>query len=96
MDFLLLLKISVVLSDTLERQLVHEVDEFGHRNILALEALDRLRVGRREKTDLLLLWHELNDLCNDDLEVVTQQLVDLVKHKHFAILKFGDVLACKV
>ena len=96
MDFLLLLEISVVLSDTLERQLVHEVDEFGHWNILVLEALDRLRVGRRKKTDLLLLRHELNDLGDDDLEIVTQQLVDLVKHEHFAILKFSDVLACKV
>ena len=48
MDFLLLLEICVVLSDTLQRQLVHEIDEFGHRNILALEALNRLRVSRRE------------------------------------------------
>ena len=91
MNLFFLLQISVVLGNTLESQLVHEIDELWVRNVLLLESLDTLRISSREETDLLLLWHDVNDLGDNDLEIVTQKLVDLIENEHLAIIEFSDV-----
>ena len=91
MNLFFLLQISVVLGNTLKSQLVHEIDELWVRNVLLLESLDTLRVSSREETDLLLFRHDVNDLGDNDLEIVTQKLVDLIENEHLAIIEFSDV-----
>lgn len=69
-EFFLFLEVGVVLGYSLKGKLVHEVDEFGVRNILLLEASDGNRVSSREKRNLLILWHNLNNFCGNDFEVI--------------------------
>ena len=69
MKLLLLLKVGIVLCDTLESQFLHEIDELRGLDVLGLELLNLHRVSSREEHDLLVLWHNLNDLSNDTLEI---------------------------
>lgn len=79
MQFLALFKISIVLSDTLQSQLVHQVDENRVRYVAFLESLDFLREGSRIKHKLLACARHLsNDICNDVLKVRGEQLIALI------------------
>ena len=69
MKLLLLLKVGVVLGDTLECQLLHEINELRGLDVLGLELLNLHRISGREEHDLLVLRHNLNDLSNDTLEI---------------------------
>ena len=66
-QLLTLLKICVVLSDTLQRQLVHKVDENWIRYVAFLECLDLLGESSRIEHELLVCLGHLADYLSDDL-----------------------------
>jgi len=41
--------------------------------------------------DLLVLWHDINNFGHDDLEVIGEKLINLIKNQHLAVIQFGDV-----
>ena len=68
MDFLLLLDKCVVLCDSLEGELVHEVDAVGAGDELLAKALDGDGEGSAEQTDLVFLVALIDNLLQDGLE----------------------------
>lgn len=80
MNFFFLLEVRIVLSDTLQGELVHEVDEFGVWDVLFLEAFDGHWVSSREERNLLLCRHQINDLGNYNLEIVRKELVNFIQN----------------
>lgn len=56
-DFLFFLKVCIVLGNTFQCQLVHQVDKLGFWHVLFLETFDGDWVCGREERNLLLRWH---------------------------------------
>lgn len=109
--FLSLFDIGVVLGDTFQGELIHEVDVEGldHVSILPVslagrgptwsthrKVLDDVRECCREEHDLSLLRTEGQQLFNDRSELLTQQLVRLVHDEHFTLSQVCDALASEV
>lgn len=92
MKLLALLQVRIVLGDSLESQLLHQIDELRSRDVLGLELLNLHGVGSREEHNLLVLGHDLYYLGNDALEVNGQQFVDFIKHEQFAVREISDLL----
>jgi hypothetical protein len=72
-----LLNKRIVLRDTLECQLVHEVDDVRLAQPAVLEVLDSDWERGGVEHDLAVAWQEANELLNDRLEFRRQQLVRL-------------------
>lgn len=96
MELLFFLKISVVLSYSFKSKLVHEVNELRVWNVFLLEASDGHGISCREERNLLIGWHDLNNLCGNYFEIIRKKLVDLIKNKHLALVKLGDSLRGKI
>ena len=92
MKLLALLQVRIVLSDSLESQLLHQIDELRRGDVLGLELLNLHGVGSREEHNLLVLGHDLDDLGDDALEVNRQQFVDFIQHEQFAVREISDLL----
>uniref|UniRef100_A0A182JGA4 Uncharacterized protein n=1 Tax=Anopheles atroparvus TaxID=41427 RepID=A0A182JGA4_ANOAO len=75
---LALLHEGVVLRDTLQRQLLHQVDLVRIAQMLLHEVLHAQWECRREQEDLALLWQSHYDMIQHALEVLRQQLIGLV------------------
>lgn len=69
MEFLLLLKVGVVLGETLESELVREPDVVGVGNVFLLEFPNLLGVRGRVHHDLLLSGHQIDDFLDINFEV---------------------------
>lgn len=69
MDFLLFLHEGIELRDTLERQLVHEVDDVWLLQPAVLELLDGDGERGRVEHDLAILGQEADKLPNNGLEL---------------------------
>ncbi len=92
MNFLPLLDERVVLSDTLEGQLVHQVDLVGVSHVLLHEGLHREREGGGVQEDLSGGGQVRDEAVQEALEVLAQQLVGLVQTEDLALLHVGHVL----
>jgi hypothetical protein len=85
-ELLLLFEVGVELGDTLECQFLGQADVVRLFHVLVSELLDLGWVGSTEELNLLLPWHNFNDLLHDRLEVSRQHLVDFINHEHFAVV----------
>ena len=94
-QLLLLLQVSVVLSQTLQSQLIGGLDVLGLGDVLLLERLDLLGVGCREKRDLGL-WHNVDNRLNNFAEVLRKELVDFIKDEKLAKLKICNVFVSQI
>jgi hypothetical protein len=87
MKFFFFFQIGIILCDSLEGQLVHEIDELGFRDVLLLELLDLLGIGCGEEHDLFFLRHDFNDFGDNLFEVNGQEFVHLVQHEDLAMIE---------
>lgn len=92
-DLLLFFNKGVVLSDTTERELVHEVDLIRIRHVLDRERLNGTRECSAEKHDLTVFWVELEEVLDDWGELWRQKLVSLVHDEHVAFAEVSDTLS---
>ena len=69
MQLFSLLEVGIVLSDTLECELLHQVNELRGLNVLGLKLLNLHGVSGREEHNLLVLGHDLYYLSDYTLEV---------------------------
>ena len=95
-DLLLFLDESVVLGDTAQGELVHEVDLVGAGHVAVGEVLDREGEGGGEEHDLAILGVELKELLDDRGELDGQQLVGLIHDEHRALAQVGHILARQI
>ena len=95
-ELLALLDKGVVLRDTLESELLHQVDDVGLLQELVLELLDRDGEGGRVEEDLALRVREADELLDDGLELGRQELVGLVHHEDVAVVELGHLLVREV
>lgn len=81
----------VVLGQTLQRQLIRDLDvvRLGHVTLLELTDLDG--VGRAEQADLAILRAQFQDLLHDFLELSRDEPVNFVEDAQFALIKLGLV-----
>ena len=78
MDLLSLVDVRVILRDTLQGELFHEVDLIGLVEEFVLECFYNHREGGRVKKDLAGFREKGDELLDDRLEFGRQQLVGLV------------------
>lgn len=95
-DLLLLLDKGIVLSDTPEGKLVHEVDLVGVGHVLVGKFLNRNREGSGEEHHLSILGVELQELLDDGGEFDGEKLVGFVHDEHWAFAEVGDIFTRKV
>ena len=95
-DFLLLLHVGVVLGDTLERELLHQVDLVRVVHVLLDELVDGARKGGRVEQDLTVGRQEADHVVEHVLEVLREELVGLVHHEHAALVHDGQTLLHQV
>lgn len=96
MDLLLFFDESVVLGDTPEGELVHEVDLVRIRHVSVREVLYGHREGGGEEHDLTILGVELQELLDDGCELARKQLIGFVHNEHWAFAEVGHILAGQV
>lgn len=96
MDLLLLFNESVVLGDTTERKLVHQVDLIWRVHVLVLEALHHNWEGGTEKHDLSVFGMKSKKLLHNWGKLGRQKLIGLVHDKGLASREISHALACKI
>ena len=96
MEFFFLFEVGIVLGDTLQGQLIHQVNILRVRHVIFLETFDGYWISCGEERYLTIYRHEIKNFGYDDFEVIGEQLVDLIKHQHFTLIEFGDVLTRKI
>lgn len=79
MELLTLLQKGVVLGQTLQSQLIRNLDVLRSRQIALLELADFYRVGGTEQTNLAVLMKHLKNLLDALLELSRNQSVHFVK-----------------
>ena len=88
-NLLSLLNVCVVLGDTLERELLHEVDLDDLRD--SLEELSyRSWESGRNKNPLQIFVEVLQESEDNWLEVFRNELVSFIEDKHLALAQVGD------
>lgn len=93
---LLLFNERVVLRDTAEGKLIHEVDLVWRVHVLVLEALNNDRKGGAEEHDLAVLRTEREQLFDDGSELGRQELIGLVHDEHLALGQVGHIFARQI
>lgn len=93
---LLLLDEGVVLGDTTQGQLVHEVDFIRAGHVAVREIFDGQREGGGKEHNLAVLGVELEKLLNGRCELNGKELVSLIHDEHGAFAQIGNVLASKI
>ena len=96
MDLLSLLYECVVLSDSLQRELVHEVDLVRGSHVFLHEGLDGQREGGGVEQDLTRAGEVGNEAIQHAFEVLGEELVRLVQAEDFALFHIGDFLLHQV
>eukprot|EP00598_Pedospumella_elongata_P012220 CAMPEP_0185012080 /NCGR_PEP_ID=MMETSP1098-20130426/98114_2 /TAXON_ID=89044 /ORGANISM="Spumella elongata, Strain CCAP 955/1" /LENGTH=384 /DNA_ID=CAMNT_0027541129 /DNA_START=1898 /DNA_END=3052 /DNA_ORIENTATION=- len=93
---LLLLHKGVVLGDTSQGQLVHEVDHVGIGEELLLEGAHGHGEGGTEQADLAVALALADQGLEDLLELRREKLVGLVHHDDLALGQVGDALVGEI
>ena len=93
---LLLFDESVVLCDTAQRQLVHQVDLVRRVHMLVLEVLNDDGEGSAEQHHLPILRMKSEQLLDDGRELRRQKLVSFIHDKRLTSGKIGYTLARKI
>ena len=93
---MLLLDEGVVLRDTFQRQLVHQVDDVRLAQELVLELLHGDRERRRVEQDLPVGAHVADQLLDHGLELRREQFVRLIHHQHARRGQLGHALGGQV
>ena len=95
-NLLLLLNKSIVLCDTTESKLVHEVNFVRVDHVLVRKVFDRQRESSGEQHYLTILGMESQKLLDDRCELLRKELVSFVHDEHGALAEVGDVLSCQI
>ena len=95
-DFLLLLDESIVLGDTTQRELVHEVDLIRIAHVLVREVFHREGESCREEHDLSVSGVEFEELFDDRCEFNGQKLVSFIHDEHGALAEVGHLLSGQI
>jgi len=91
-DLLLLLDVGVVLSNTLEGQLLHKVNLVGIVHVLFDESVDGAGEGSRVEQNLSVRRQVGDDRVEHILEVLRQEFVGLVHDEHAALVHNREAL----
>ena len=89
MELLTFFKESIVLGKALKCQFVCDLDILGLWDIPLLELSDLDWVGRTEKTNLAIIWHHLQDLLHNFLELSGNKTIDFVQDAKLALVESG-------
>ena len=89
MELLTLLQKCVILSQSLQGELIGDFDVLGVGDVALLEVADLNWVSRTEEADLLISRHHFKDVLDNFLELARDESVDLVKNDKFALVKFS-------
>mgnify|MGYP007051646149 CR=1 FL=1 len=111
-NLLPLFDIGVVLGDTAEGELVHQIDLVWGTHVLVLatrqtqfyckketthlEVLDNHRESGAEKHNLSLLRQERQQLLHHRCKLGREELVGFVHHEHWAFTEIRDTLASQI
>ena len=90
MQLLFLLKEGIILSQSLQSQLLSNLDVLWLWNVALLKVSDLDRVRSTKECNLAVIWHHLKNLLHDFLELSRNQLVDFVKHAELTLVEFGE------
>ena len=96
MKLLLLLEVSIELRDALKREFFGQSDELGFIQVFVRKLLNFGRVGRGEQANLLLTWHDLDNLFDDVLEVSREHLINFVNDEQIAVVKVCHILRSEI
>jgi len=91
-----LFNVGIVLSNTAEGELIHEVDLVGIPHVVIREGLDGDREGGGEEHDLTVFRMELEQLLDDRGELGRQKLVGLIHDEHGALAQIGNLLRSQI
>ena len=81
MQLLTLFEVCIVLSQSLECELVGKTDEGWIRDMRVQKLLDLHRVRRTVHHDLAIRFHDLKNILDVDLEVHGKELVHFIEHE---------------
>lgn len=95
-DLLFLLHVGIVLCDTLQGQLLHQINLIRIVHMPLDELIDRARKRGRVQKDLTIRWQIRDDIVEHVLEVLRQQLVRLVHNEHRTVVHDGQTLLHQV
>lgn len=93
---LALLNVGVELGDTLEGELVHEVDLVGLNHVTVPKVLDVYGESRGEEHHLPLAGAQAEHLLDDRGELLGEKLVGLVHDEDAALAQVGDTLSSEI
>jgi hypothetical protein len=96
MNFLSLLNVSVILCNSLESELIHEIDLVRTTEVFISEVFNCDWECGGVHHDLTLFGQDVANFFNDGLEVHGQQLICLIENKDFASGEVSNLLVCKV
>ena len=96
MELLTFLEESIVLSETLQSQLVRDLDVLGLRDVSLLELSDLNGVCRTEKTNLTIIRHHLQDLLHYFLEFSRNKTINFIQNAKLALVKSGFTSRCQI
>ena len=88
-QLLFLLEEGVVLRETLQSELVSDLNVLGLGHIALLEVANLYRVGRREKADLAIVRHHFQNLLDYLLELAGDESINLIENAKLALVKLG-------
>ena len=89
-QLLFLLKEGIILRQSLQSQLLSNLDVLRLWNVALLEITDLYRVRSTKECNLAVVWHHFENLLHNFLELSRNQLVDFVKHAELALVKFSE------
>ncbi len=95
-DFLLLFNKGVVLRDTTERKLVHEVDFVWVGHVFDGKCLNRSWESGGEQHDLAIFWVELEEILDNGREFGREKLVSLIHNEHGALAEISDTFSGEI
>jgi hypothetical protein len=95
-DLLLLFDKGVVLGNTPQSELIHQVNLIGTGHVLIRKVLDRQRECGGEKHNLPVLGVELQKLFDNRSELDGEKLIGFVHDEHRAFAKVGNILASEI
>lgn len=96
MELLALFEESVVLSETFKCQLVRNLNVLGVGDVALLEVTDLNWVGCAKQADLAVIWHHLENLLNDFLELSRNETINFIKDANFALVEFSFSSLCQI
>lgn len=96
MQLLSLLQEGVILSQTLQSQLISDLDVLGLGDVALLELTNFHRVSCTEQANLAIVRAQLQYLLNDLLEFSGNQPIDFIEDAQMALIKLSLVPLCQV